>query len=344
MSVRERGDRRGKGGGYWGLVEQRGPWKETPKDDANLAKAGPVVGGGLGAGGTKHAGDGHWAALINPYQQNGRRPSPYPSKYVQRRVVSKKPLGIRANKGVLGKRGGGDFLKEVEQPEQPHLYPSQGDHDSDVASDDTLEYLPVRDQYGNILKGEDSGDLLADGEEAFKFDLLDAKNGGWDLGSLAQHAVSGALDLASGNLVGVGAHIGGAIGDLVIKPIAEGLAGKSLHVDTNTIANYVSLGGIAVNAISGDPFGNLFGESPIHDAMNKTKKMKKPTGYQQANLNESVHKANEELKRVYRRDEARVGELGAKMRGYDLQMEDVFPQRVKTPFHTFNDPKAPWNV
>ena len=113
MSVRERSDRRGKGGGYWGLVQQEGPWHETKQDVRNMAQGGPVVGGGLGAGGNAHAGNGGFEKLINPYQQNGRRAAPYPSKYVQRKVVSKKPIGIKANKGVVGAKGNRDFQREV---------------------------------------------------------------------------------------------------------------------------------------------------------------------------------------------------------------------------------------
>lgn len=228
----------------------------------------------------------------------------------------------------------------MEQPEQAHLYPSDNES-SDVGSDDTeVNYLPIKDQYGHILETvKDSGDILANEEPAFKFDLLDVNNGGWDFQSLGTHVLEGALDLSAGNLFGVGAHIGGAIGDLVINPVAQAIAGKKAKVDTLAIANLVSLGGVVGKAVNAaNPFGALYGESPIHDKMKR-----KPNAKAIRQMNESVEKANEMAKRQFIADEARVGELTSKMRGYDIQMEDVFPSKRKTPFHTFNDKNAPWN-
>jgi hypothetical protein len=108
--VDERGTSSWGSNGYWGLTQQNGPWQTTKKDIRNLKRSGPVLGGGLGMGGTAHAGHGNYNALINPYQQNGRKPISMPSKYAMRDVVVKAP---DANKQ---KREAGVFKPSIGRP------------------------------------------------------------------------------------------------------------------------------------------------------------------------------------------------------------------------------------
>lgn len=62
---------------YWGLVQQRGPWRETRSDLKHLKDVSPVwKGGGVPAGGLPHAGHGNWLQSMGPLDQAG--PYPYP--------------------------------------------------------------------------------------------------------------------------------------------------------------------------------------------------------------------------------------------------------------------------
>ena len=95
----------GRKGEFWGLVQQSGPWRESNQDRRNaLSYRGSAYGNGttsLGRGGTKHAGHGSYESLIMPYAVNGRKPPPYPSKYVTQNITSK-PLDIKMGKRIPG--------------------------------------------------------------------------------------------------------------------------------------------------------------------------------------------------------------------------------------------------
>lgn len=70
---------------YWGLVQQRGPWDETPIDKERLKQSKIYkIGGGVPDGGTEHAGHGIWSTTINPNPQfSNLPPMPPPSTYAQ---------------------------------------------------------------------------------------------------------------------------------------------------------------------------------------------------------------------------------------------------------------------
>lgn len=79
-----------KSGGFWGLVEQKGPWKPTANDLARSHRPQPnkKTGGGIQIGGTKNAGHAGWYASINPQvEPSALPPPPRPSQYVQRSVM-----------------------------------------------------------------------------------------------------------------------------------------------------------------------------------------------------------------------------------------------------------------
>ena len=78
------------GSPYWGLVQQNGPWKTVPIDRirARQGVGRPIVGGGIGAGGTRHAGHGNYEQVLTPYQVDGRGPVPDPSSYASRSVMT----------------------------------------------------------------------------------------------------------------------------------------------------------------------------------------------------------------------------------------------------------------
>lgn len=74
---------------FWGLVEQVGPWKTTDSDiKRSKMKDIPTVGGGIEAGGRKHAGHGEWTKIYTPYQIDATPSMPNPSWYAMRSVVS----------------------------------------------------------------------------------------------------------------------------------------------------------------------------------------------------------------------------------------------------------------
>lgn len=93
-------------GNFWGLVQQKGPWKSTPADKRNaslsLKNRSIMSGGGIGAGGTRHAGNGNWASTTTPADRDAWKAPPPPSKYATRSIMtpagySRKPVagGIR---------------------------------------------------------------------------------------------------------------------------------------------------------------------------------------------------------------------------------------------------------
>lgn len=151
------------GGGksnFWGLTQQNGPWATTKNDRRNASGRAPqVVGGGLGAGGTDHAGHGRFKSVSNPYQQNARKPPPAPSVYAQRRVVVKaqnpnfsKPIsGLRAGiPAPLGKSvlpGSQGIVKREDFHQAEASYPS-------------TEPLAGRDQHEPEIKIEPKDEVM----------------------------------------------------------------------------------------------------------------------------------------------------------------------------------------
>lgn len=76
--------------GFWGLVEQKGPWKQTASDIArSKEKVSFPKGGGIGYGGTKNASHGNWKSRMNPYTVQGGKPPPKPSRLAQKKVTAR---------------------------------------------------------------------------------------------------------------------------------------------------------------------------------------------------------------------------------------------------------------
>lgn len=74
---------------FWGLVEQAGPWKTTSSDKKrSQMKDHPSIGGGIPAGGRRHAGQGNWKSVSTPYQLDATPFIPNPSAYAMRSVVT----------------------------------------------------------------------------------------------------------------------------------------------------------------------------------------------------------------------------------------------------------------
>lgn len=216
----------GKGPGTWGLVQQKGPWTQTKQDVANEKQPPvPVLGNGLGFGGTLHAGHGDYKSITNPYTQNSRRAAPYPSRYAQRSLVATRPLGLNLRKPVPGERGRRHFLNEVEQPARPHLYDSpQEGSSAPVESPQVMENMAPVAVEPDMLKQEALSRLAI------------------DVNSIIGHGTKGVIDFASGNFLGVGAHIGGAIGDLLHPVLNLATTGgkRDNRVDSHQITNYLS--------------------------------------------------------------------------------------------------------
>lgn len=91
-------------GGFWGLVEQKGPWKTTTNDIARSYQpyTSKEVGGGIQVGGTKNAGHAGWYAQMNPsVDPNYAPPPPKPSKYVQKSVIMKPIPMMKGARGSI---------------------------------------------------------------------------------------------------------------------------------------------------------------------------------------------------------------------------------------------------
>ena len=183
----------GAGGSFWGLVQQKGPWKTTYQDRLNArGRSGPVLGGGIGAGGTRNAGHGNYEQLMNPYQQNGSKPPPMPSKYAQRQVVASGPdmyqpkatAGIRSQfkpsvgnrasyqtnqkMGSMGKsdegfQGGARTHGMAPEKEMPGM-PQLPNYFETEESPGTIEFKKRIEQYNPIVP---SHGLLGPFEEAY---------------------------------------------------------------------------------------------------------------------------------------------------------------------------------
>ena len=76
------------GNTFWGLVQQKGPWQSTKSDKDRATQSKPNYGGGgTGAGGTAHAGNGNWMQVMTPNQLNGSAAPLKPSNYAMRSVM-----------------------------------------------------------------------------------------------------------------------------------------------------------------------------------------------------------------------------------------------------------------
>lgn len=131
-------------GNFWGLVQQKGPWATTKNDVQNAKssmKQDKVLGGGIGEGGTIHAGHGNYKQVINPQTVSGRAPPPSPSKLAMRSVVLKESnhyrkktvagmlphyetLGERAATEVGGHKAGGMGAGVLESESDYEMIPS----------------------------------------------------------------------------------------------------------------------------------------------------------------------------------------------------------------------------
>lgn len=88
---------------FWGLVEQKGPWKET-RTDVERSRT----------GGIRHPGHGDWKIMVNPYQQDGSKPKQTLSKTLQRKVNTsplKFSLGPTTGRGMTKTKGGGRLTR-----------------------------------------------------------------------------------------------------------------------------------------------------------------------------------------------------------------------------------------
>ena len=91
-------------GGFWGLVEQKGPWKTTSNDAARSHRSQPSkkTGGGIQIGGTKNAGHAGWYASINPQVDPNVLPRPpRPSQYVQKSIITPSTMMPKTPKGTI---------------------------------------------------------------------------------------------------------------------------------------------------------------------------------------------------------------------------------------------------
>lgn len=235
---------------YWGLVQQKGPWRSTAADVRAARMRGKLnIGGGVGAGGTRHAGNASHLTVMTPYQLSARGNAPMPSQYVQQRVVALRPADVNAKQSRPGRRSGirirGDVVRsevdEIQEPTKPETVrmPRIDEHPESESGQDSDEDT----YYDSESDGEEYEDPDREVEPETK-KRKRAQKSIYDLSkfpvaSLAEHALAGAFDFATGNFIGAGAHIGGALGDLV-KP--TGLVPEDL--DTNAIASIVSLGGL----------------------------------------------------------------------------------------------------
>ena len=129
-------------GTFWGLVQQKGPWATTKKDIENAKDSmiqEKVGGGGIGEGGTIHAGHKNWKQVMNPHRIDATKPLPKPSSLAIRSVVGKESnqyhkkavagflpqydtLGKRSAADVGGHKAGGMGQQETrEEPEIEYL-------------------------------------------------------------------------------------------------------------------------------------------------------------------------------------------------------------------------------
>ena len=121
-------------GSFWGLVEQKGPWKSTSNDAARSHRSQPSkkTGGGIPIGGTENSGHAEWYAGIKPkVDPNVMPPPPGPSQYVQKSIVGPATMMPKAPKGRILRNTVVETIRPepsgVQKPGQhyvPHFQPS----------------------------------------------------------------------------------------------------------------------------------------------------------------------------------------------------------------------------
>lgn len=92
---------------FWGLVQQKGPWKSTASDRERAKQSSrPTVGGGIPAGGTKHAGFAGYEQTMTPYQMDARGAPPKPLLYHSGKHHQSKGMvgGIRSTVAPVASR------------------------------------------------------------------------------------------------------------------------------------------------------------------------------------------------------------------------------------------------
>lgn len=156
-------------GGFWGLVEQKGPWKSTANDAARSQRSQPSkkTGGGISIGGTKNAGHAGWYASINPQVDPNVLPSPpRPSQYVQKSIIVPSTMMPKTVKGSILRNAPTETLRPEPSGVQkaghnyvPHFQPSGEEAprvnetpslmgESSISSDDS-SYFSASSDYRN---------------------------------------------------------------------------------------------------------------------------------------------------------------------------------------------------
>lgn len=182
------------GNTFWGLVQQKGPWKSTPSDEKRATQSKPNYGGGgTGAGGTAHAGNGNWSQIMTPNQLNGSAAPLKPSAYAMRsvmmspvdmkkqtkmgRVKSKLTLGSRAPfqtgqkmakipeeirfdqpgeiKGDVPMYTEGPFITDIQMKPEPTFIPPRPDPDQVRASE-----IARDDERIAVMNGMEDDELM----------------------------------------------------------------------------------------------------------------------------------------------------------------------------------------
>jgi len=172
---------------YWGLVQQKGPWKSVARDHANAKSSLHnkfFRGGGVQGGGTKNAGNGGWYSQMNPDQQYRMRgPPPRPTRYAQRKVTfTKDEFGHhqRIGKPRVGASfptSGGQFPGTKPRTEQVF----QGGVSKKVADEVTSNVLaPINTDIDNIADVDASMGIITPTSPAAEY-LLGVKRRGSNL-------------------------------------------------------------------------------------------------------------------------------------------------------------------
>lgn len=139
---------------YWGLTQQRGPWKETATDKARLTTNQITgVGGGVPDGGTVHAGHATWDTLITPNQQFRIEPAmPNPSTYGQISYLIPGPptQPLVPGRHSQNRRIDGNFLKQLKgeptmvPPDVPPVPDAKYKSPAEQAVQDKMTHRDVR--------------------------------------------------------------------------------------------------------------------------------------------------------------------------------------------------------
>ena len=166
---------------FWGLVQQNGPWSQTPKDIRQARERQPLWnGGGVETGGTAHAGNGGWRSVTNfDRQRSSFMPAPPPpTKYATPTIIdNNKPYP----RGYLPDMPGFEDYQKVLDEESnaikndlgitdhvPYLYPHAGAFERSLdllsfAQYDELSFDPTINKAIQNAKAEETMDMMAGG-------------------------------------------------------------------------------------------------------------------------------------------------------------------------------------